>query len=94
VTAPIPLRPKLAHKARLRWDRRDQRTMLLYPERGLALNDTAAAIARLCDGTRTVDEIVEAVREGVNDAPPSLPADVTTFLGELATRGLLEPGEG
>jgi coenzyme PQQ biosynthesis protein PqqD len=94
VTVRIPLRPKLARKARLRWDRRDQRTMLLYPERGLALNDTAAAIARLCDGTRTVDDIVEALRAGVSDAPPSLPADVATFLAELATRGLLEPGEG
>ena len=30
-------RPRLAAKARLRWDRKDERFMLLYPERGLVL---------------------------------------------------------
>ena len=32
--------------------------MLLYPERGLALNGTAASILKLCDGERTLDGIV------------------------------------
>ena len=35
-------RPRLAPKVRLRWDRKDGRYMLLYPERGLVLNATAA----------------------------------------------------
>jgi pyrroloquinoline quinone biosynthesis protein D len=51
-------RPRLAARARLRWDRIDGRYLLLYPERGLALNESAAAILRLCDGSRTIDDIV------------------------------------
>jgi coenzyme PQQ biosynthesis protein PqqD len=50
--------PRLAAGARLRWDRIDGQYLLLYPERGLALNESAAAILRLCDGSRTIDDIV------------------------------------
>ena len=50
--------PKLARKARLRFDRHSGGHMIIYPERGLALNESAAAIAKLCDGTRTVAAIV------------------------------------
>jgi pyrroloquinoline quinone biosynthesis protein D len=51
-------KPRLAARARLRWDRIDGRYLLLYPERGLALNESAAAILQLCDGSRTIDDIV------------------------------------
>ena len=37
-------RPCLAPKARLRFDRKSSRYMLLYPERGLVLNPTAADV--------------------------------------------------
>ena len=36
--------PKLAKKARLRFDRHSGKLMLIYPERGLALNESAAKI--------------------------------------------------
>jgi coenzyme PQQ biosynthesis protein PqqD len=49
--------PRLAPKARLKWDRRDGRYMLIFPERGLALNQCAAAILKLCDGARSMDAI-------------------------------------
>ena len=52
-------RPRLAPKARIRFDRRGQQYMLLYPEKGLALNATAAAIVTLCTGEHTVEAIVE-----------------------------------
>src|SRR5947209_5700763 len=54
-------RPRLAAKARLRFDKRESKHILLYPERGLLLNDTAAAILQACDGSRTLDEIVEVL---------------------------------
>jgi Coenzyme PQQ synthesis protein D (PqqD). len=43
-------RPRLASKARLRFDRKSSRYMLLYPERGLVLNPTAADVLQRCDG--------------------------------------------
>ena len=51
-------RPQLAAKARLRRDRRTDRLMILYPEKGIELSPTAAEIVRLCTGENTVSEIV------------------------------------
>jgi pyrroloquinoline quinone biosynthesis protein D len=81
-------RPKLAPKARLRVDPITGKTLLLYPERGLALNATGAEILGLCDGERRVAEIVDvlAQRHGANDA---LAGEVRAFLEELADRNLL-----
>jgi len=58
----MDVRLRLADKARLKKDPRTGRMMLLYPERGLELSQTAAAIAELCTGARTVREIVDAMR--------------------------------
>ena len=57
-------RPRLAAKARLRYDRQEARYLLLYPERGLALNGTALDVVRLCTGERTVAGIVDAAGAG------------------------------
>ena len=43
-------RVRLARKARLRRDPQSNKMMLVLPERGLELSDTAADIAALCDG--------------------------------------------
>ena len=81
-------RPKLAPKARLRVDPLTGQTLLLYPERGLALNATGAEILGLCDGERCVREIIDllAARHGANDA---LAGEVQAFLQGLADRNLL-----
>lgn len=84
-------RPKLASKARLRWDKREQKFLLVYPERGLLLNETASAIVRLLDGERTVDEIVQALKgELRGGVPEDLGDEVQRFLERLRERGLLE----
>ena len=87
-------RPRLAAKARLKWDAREARWYLLYPERGLALNPSASAILELCDGARTVGAIVEelAARDASADRA-RVAGDVGAFLDDLARRGLvvLEP---
>ena len=43
--------------------------MLLYPERGLALNPTAATILQLCTGELTVEGIVERLQRQYADRP-------------------------
>jgi pyrroloquinoline quinone biosynthesis protein E len=63
--------------------------MLLYPERGLALNATSHAIVQMCDGTRTAAEIAGEIRERFTDVPPDVEAMVAAFLGSLAARGLV-----
>ena len=91
---PPSSRPALAGKARLRFDRASGGYLLLYPERGLALNPTAASILKLCDGERTVDAIVEELQRDFAERPaPELRQDVLEFLEEMARRGLvLVPG--
>jgi coenzyme PQQ biosynthesis protein PqqD len=73
-------RPRLSAKARLKYDRIANATMLLYPEHGLLLNDSATAILRSCDG-RTIGEIASALAAPVDD--------VLAFLATLAERGLV-----
>jgi coenzyme PQQ biosynthesis protein PqqD len=84
--------PRLAAKARLRWDRKDERFMLLYPERGLVLNPTAADVVRLCTGEVTVEAIVEQL--AVKYAPQPREAverEVLAFLTRMVERGLVTP---
>lgn len=73
-------RPQLARKARLRTDRLTGETLLLYPEHGLVLNESAAAILRLCDG-RPASAIASEL-----GAPLS---DVLELLDALRERGLV-----
>jgi coenzyme PQQ biosynthesis protein PqqD len=83
----------LAAKARLRYDRTSGGYMLLYPERGLALNPTAASILKLCDGQLTADGVVEQLeREYPGRPAPELREDVLEFLAEMLRRGLLQVG--
>ena len=81
----------LSPKVRLRFDRRTGRHLLLYPERGLELNDTATEIARLCTGEWTVDDMVEQLAQAYDDVSLiEIRREVCEFLEVLADRGLLQ----
>ena len=84
-------RPRLAAKARLKWDKLGSRYMILYPERGIVLNKSAASIVKMCDGARSIDGIIaELVSTSVEADPAQIRADVLSFLGELRKLGLLD----
>jgi pyrroloquinoline quinone biosynthesis protein D len=55
-------RPRLAPHVRLRFDPARGRHVLLTPETVTLLNDTGAAIVGLCDGERTVAQIITDLR--------------------------------
>jgi pyrroloquinoline quinone biosynthesis protein D len=82
--------PKLAKKARLRFDRHEQKEMLLYPERGLSLNETAAAIARKIDGTRSISAIASELAADYGAPADAIEPDVVAFVQDLFDKGLLE----
>ena len=87
-------RPRLAAKARLRWDRKDERFMLLYPERGLVLNPTAADVVRLCTGELTVGAIVDQLTAKYATQPrETVEREVLGFLTRMAERGLITHGD-
>jgi pyrroloquinoline quinone biosynthesis protein D len=78
--------PRLWRLARLDFDRVRQRHVLLYPEGAVLLNDTGAAILELCDGTRTIEQIVTILTEQYQ---ADVSADVTEYLSGMADRELV-----
>lgn len=83
-------RLRLAAKARLRFDRKESRYMLLYPERGLALNTTAADVLQLCTGERTVQDIIEELARRYGHEAAAVEPEVMSFLTTMADRGLVQ----
>lgn len=81
---------KLAKKARLRFDRHSGKHMIVYPERGLELNESAAAIAKKLDGTRDAAAIAEELAREHGADPSEVARDVEAFVEELRSKGLLE----
>ena len=83
-------RPRLAARARLKFDPIANQEMILFPEAALALNETGAAIVRLCDGARSIDQIVEQLSINFRSDRDALMREVVDFLGMIRARGLLQ----
>lgn len=81
-------RPALARKARLRYEEVRQTDLLLLPERVVKLNPTGAAILRICDGHRTVREIVQELESRFGQS--GLENDVLEFLRNVSAQGWVE----
>ena len=65
------------------------KSVLLYPEGIIELNETASEILSHCDG-RTLGEIVAALAEEYDADPGALAADVRETLADLQRRNLIE----
>jgi coenzyme PQQ biosynthesis protein PqqD len=85
-------RLSLARQVRLKLDPRSGKQMLLYPEKGLELNDTAARVAALCFEPATVAEIVERLAAAADGATPraQIEDEVLAFLQAHENRRHLE----
>jgi pyrroloquinoline quinone biosynthesis protein D len=86
----VNARVKIARKARLKWDAREEKHVLLSPERGLVLSATAARVVALCDGSRTRDEIVDALAREYSTDRATIARDVEELFATLRARALLE----
>jgi len=84
-------RPRLARHVRLGFDRTRQRPILLLPETVVVLNGSGARILELCDGRRTVAEIVTELGARYQDVPDD---EVRKFLTRLAARRCIELTDG
>ena len=80
--------PRLVTGARLRYDKVRERHVLLIPEARRALNPTAVAVLELCDGERSIDEIVGALSARFNGAD-LLTTRRSEFVDAIAQRGLV-----
>lgn len=91
MNTPPSWKPRLASKARLKIDGVAGQDLLLFPEAALSLNETAAAIVRLCDGERTTAAIIDALAQRfAGRAADAIGDEVRAFLATLRDRGLVE----
>jgi coenzyme PQQ biosynthesis protein PqqD len=81
--------PRLARGVRLQADATTGKSVLLFPEGVLELNETAREILTRCDGL-TVSEIIQALAEQYDVDPKTLAADVLETLADLQQRKLIE----
>ncbi len=86
----LSLKPKLAAKTKLRLDPKTGKYILLYPEKGLLLNPTGAAILKLCDGEKSLGEIIAALAVEFQSEPAKLEPEVLGFVKGLLDRGLVQ----
>lgn len=82
-------RPKLAVRVRLQTDRVTGGPVLLYPEGVVELNPTAHEVLLLCDGVRTVREVVDLLSRRYDASPDDLRADVAACLDQLQAANLV-----
>jgi coenzyme PQQ biosynthesis protein PqqD len=82
-------RPRLRKGVRLQMDSATGKSVLLFPEGILELNETAHEILARCDG-RTLNEIVRALAEEYDSEVAALAADVRDTLADLQRRKLIE----
>ncbi|CAA9891629.1 Pyrroloquinoline quinone biosynthesis protein D [Candidatus Methylobacter favarea] len=68
---------------RLQWEEVQQKDIILYPEGMVELNQSSAEILKLCDGTRSLDQIVSELE--LKFATTGLKNDITAFL-EIALK--------
>ena len=80
-------RPQLVTGARLRYDEVREEHLLLIPEGAVRLNPTAAEVLELCDGARSLDEIVGAL--SARYAGADLRDDVLALVDAMAQEGLV-----
>jgi hypothetical protein len=67
--------------------------VLIHQEKAeaLVLNDTAVSFIELCDGKRTVDEIIAEIVENFEVSAEQLVQDLTPFIKELSREGIIKP---
>jgi pyrroloquinoline quinone biosynthesis protein D len=80
-------RPRLVTGARLRYDEVREEHLLLVPEGAVRLNPTAAEVLELCDGQRSVDDIIGVLSTHYDGA--DIGGDVRELVDGMAERGLL-----
>ena len=80
-------RPRLVTGARLRYDEVREQHVLLIPEGVVRLNPTAAEVLEMCDGERSLDEIVGALSARYDGS--DVRDDVLELVDAMAQRGLV-----
>ncbi|HEV7600317.1 MAG TPA: pyrroloquinoline quinone biosynthesis peptide chaperone PqqD [Bradyrhizobium sp.] len=82
-------RPVLPRHAKLKFDQTRQRWVILAPERVLAPDEIAVEILQLCDGLRSVAQMIDQLAAKYSAERAAIGADVVAMLQDLADKGFL-----
>ena len=82
-------KPVLPRHARLKFDETRQVWVILAPERVLAPDEIAVEILQLCDGARSVADIVDLLAAKYSAPRDDIGTDVIAMLQDLADKGFL-----
>jgi pyrroloquinoline quinone biosynthesis protein D len=82
-------RPVLPRHAKLKYDETRQRWVILAPERELAPDEIAVEVLQLCDGVRSVEQMIDQLAEKYTAERGAISSDVIAMLQDLADKGFL-----
>ncbi len=82
-------RPVLPRHAKLKFDEVRKVWVILAPERVLAPDEIAVEILQLCDGARSVAEMIDLLAAKYTADRDAIGADVIAMLQDLADKGFL-----
>lgn len=81
--------PILPRYARMHFDKTRDRWMLLVPERVMVPDETAIEILELCDGVRSLGDIIDHLAQKFVAEREAIAGDVISMLQDLADKGFL-----
>ena len=82
-------RPVLPRHAKLKFDETRKVWVILAPERILAPDETAVEVLQLCDGVRSVADMIDALAAKYAAPREAILTDVIAMLQDLADKGFL-----
>ena len=83
-------RPELPRHIKLRHDAARDVWTILAPERIFTPDAIAVAVLKLCDATRTVEDIAIELARTYNAPQDRIQADITAMLQDLADKGVVK----
>jgi pyrroloquinoline quinone biosynthesis protein D len=82
-------RPALPRHAKLKFDATRQVWVILAPERVLAPDEIAVEVLQLCDGVRSVEQMIDQLAAKYAADRADIMTDVIAMLQDLADKGFL-----
>jgi pyrroloquinoline quinone biosynthesis protein D len=73
-----------------RWGTQGEERVVLFPEGMIRVEGTGQSILELCDGQRTVQEMVTALQTAYSADPVKIREDVGSFLDALQQRRIVD----
>ena len=89
ITVSEASRPILPRHAKLKFDETRQVWVILAPERVLAPDEIAVEVLQLCDGARSVAEMIDELAAKYTADRADISTDVVAMLQDLADKGFL-----